>query len=106
MQTATTILLAGSLLAAIPIAVAYGPSLVKEQRIIAGLSLLLATIGLISWRQKPALYLLENSFLVSPTSLHERVLKYSEGLTEIVAVTEHEKEPFFRRLWTSGHSMS
>jgi spermidine synthase len=97
LQTGTTILMALATLAIVPLYFASG----RPLRVFAG-ALAIAGVALGLWSQLPADHVTMRALGRTPNN--ERRLLVSDGLTELIAVTEAPEKG--RTLYTNGHAMS
>ena len=97
LQTGTTILMALATLAIVPLYFASG----RPLRVFAG-SLAIAGAALGLWSQLPADHVTMRALGRTPNN--EQRLLVSDGLTELIAVTEAPDKG--RTLYTNGHAMS
>jgi spermidine synthase len=97
LQTGTTILMALATLAIVPLYFASE----RPLRVFAG-SLAIAGVALGLWSQLPADHVTMRALGRTPNN--ERRLLVSDGLTELIAVTEAPDKG--RTLYTNGHAMS
>jgi spermidine synthase len=95
-QRGTTILMLAAALAIVPLALVIRPS-----KAVAG-SLLIVPAALTLWLFLPANHVLDRA--LPRLAAGERQISVSEGLIEVIAVTEIPGEG--RRLFTNGHEMS
>jgi predicted membrane-bound spermidine synthase len=95
-QRGTTILMLAAALAIVPLALVARPS-----KAVAG-SLLIAPAALAVWLLLPANHVMDRA--LPRLAAGERQISVSEGLIEVIAVTETPGEG--RRLFTNGHEMS
>ena len=95
-QRSTTILMLAAALAIVPLALVTRPS-----KAVAG-SLLIAPAALAVWLLLPANHVMDRA--LPRLAAGERQISVSEGLIEVIAVTEIPGEG--RRLFTNGHEMS
>jgi spermidine synthase len=95
-QRSTTILMLAAALAIVPLALVTRPS-----KALAG-SMLIAPSALAVWLLLPATHVMDRA--LPRLAAGERQILVSEGLLEVIAVTEIPGEG--RRLFTNGHEMS
>ena len=97
-QGTATALAAAAALAVVPLALATAP---RAMPALAG-SMLIAMAAMAAWILLPSNHVLARTLVVP--SLSGRVLTLSEGITEVIAVTEAPRAG--RTLFTNGHPMS
>ncbi len=97
-QGTATALAAAAALAVVPLALATAP---RAMPALAG-SMLIAIAAMAAWILLPSNHVLARTLVVP--SLSGRVLTLSEGITEVIAVTEAPRAG--RTLFTNGHPMS
>jgi predicted membrane-bound spermidine synthase len=101
MQRAVTVLALAVLLGLVPLCVAAIPR-ASRQAVAAGGALAALGVAALSWASLPADYLVSRTLW--PLRPGERRLAVTEGVTEVVSVTEMPGEG--RALQTNGHLMS
>jgi spermidine synthase len=101
LQASATVLMAIAVLAIVPLFLATAPDGGRRPVPALAVSLLVGGIALGAWLQLPADHVTTRSMPLGP---NEKVLTITDGLTEVIAVTETPSEG--RVLMTNGHQMS
>jgi spermidine synthase len=105
-QNSATILMVASALAIGPLYLVVVNASPRRERPLAfaplGASILITAVALVMWTRLPSTFLIARAQM--PLTQGERLLALSEGVNEVIAVTEVPDEG--RQLMTNGHPMS